>query len=169
MVSHTSSTIRASVTLRPYRDSYRAAVEALAATLQDRERSIDPNKTEGKLIQQRQVDYLLQPLSNGSGILLVAEADGMVIGYVAARKESYFTRTYEWLYVDDLCVASAYRRQGIGSMLLAEVERYAREVFHVQHVRIGVLAGNDNAHRLYKSLGFVEQEIELHKDLNPHA
>src|SRR5215468_7213836 len=107
------------VTVRPYDSKDRAAVEELAAVLQDFERGIEPLKSDGRAIQKQHLDYLLQPLEKGEGVLLVAEADGKIVGYVAARKESHYTRTYEWLYVDDLCVANSHRKQGIGSLLLA--------------------------------------------------
>jgi ribosomal protein S18 acetylase RimI-like enzyme len=66
--------------------------------------------------------------------------------------------------VETLSVASGARGQGIGSALLEAVEARLREL-GISDVVIGVMAGNDDARRLYEKLGFKPFVTELIKRL----
>jgi ribosomal protein S18 acetylase RimI-like enzyme len=58
-------------------------------------------------------------------------------------------------YIDNLAVMPAFRGKGIGSKLIAHVEKSAQEK---GYSKVSILADeeNDKAYKLYKSLGFVE-------------
>lgn len=72
--------------------------------------------------------------------------------------------TYGFAYLSDLAVASSARKRGIGRLLVAECENIARAAGR-RWLRLGVLAGNGNARRFYKDLGFEEISLELEKNL----
>jgi ribosomal protein S18 acetylase RimI-like enzyme len=67
--------------------------------------------------------------------------------------------------VAELVVRSGLRRRGVGSALLQAAERYAREA-GASELRIGVLADNDAAQRLYASQGFRPYLSTLTKPLD---
>ena len=77
------------------------------------------------------------------GRLDVAEADGVVCGFVAFQRNSL-----NWLYVDP----DRYR-QGVGRALLRHAIGLSGPVISTQ-----ALAGNEPAIALYRSEGFVEIE-----------
>lgn len=97
--------------------------------------------------------------------LLVAEADGKIVGYL-----------YGFLYqvpdiwvqpvaiLDALFVAEAYRRMGCGSMLLAEFEKFARENGACR-VELKVLSENTKALALYSRLSFKEARKYMNLEL----
>jgi ribosomal protein S18 acetylase RimI-like enzyme len=58
--------------------------------------------------------------------LIVAEIDGMVIGYTVVHWVPFPMVQGREAYVSDLLVRREWRDQGLGSLLLAEVEERAR-------------------------------------------
>jgi ribosomal-protein-alanine N-acetyltransferase len=72
--------------------------------------------------------------------------------------------TQAYAYGSDLVVLPAYRRRGIGRALLERAEAYARGE-GARVLRVGVLAKNEAAARLYRSLGFGDCTIQLNKPL----
>ncbi len=81
--------------------------------------------------------------------ILVALADEMVAGFVA-----YSCDELAWLYVDP-----ALARRGIGTLLVKHVIKSTM----IRPLNVEVLAGNDPAINLYKSMGFVTTEIRSGK------
>jgi ribosomal protein S18 acetylase RimI-like enzyme len=98
---------------------------------------------------------------------MVAEEDGAVVGFICvwARvppddpSEVRFSA-----HVSDLVVLPRFRRRGVGRALLARGEAYARER-GAERLRIGVLARNQGARRLYLDSGFREVFVLLTKVL----
>lgn len=78
--------------------------------------------------------------------VIVAERDGMVLGFAAYTEEEL-----AWLYVDPAAV-----RKGIGSRLV----RCFLESTAVRPLTIEVLAGNAPALALYQSLGFSVKDTQ---------
>ena len=81
---------------------------------------------------------------------------------------TFFFTYYSWsgkaLYLDDLYVQDAYRKQGIGKMLLDEVIQLAKNS-HCKKLRWQVSKWNSNAIAFYKSLGAEVDEVEINCDL----
>ena len=67
-------------------------------------------------------------------------------------------------HVSDLVVLPAWRDRGIGRALLARGETHARSR-GAERLRIGVLARNEGARRLYGAEGFREVYVLLAKPL----
>lgn len=88
-------------------------------------------------------------LNNSFSIFLVAEEEGALLGYVSANC------SFETGYINNLAVAPAHRRQGIGKMLLDALEEQALRR-DVQTLTLEVRPSNLPARRLYKQLGYEE-------------
>ncbi|MFE2046059.1 GNAT family N-acetyltransferase [Streptomyces sp. NPDC059477] len=85
------------------------------------------------------------------GALLLAEADGELVGTVIAGFDGWRCHLYR------LAVRPGHRRRGIGSALLAAAEE--------RFVRLGgrradamVLTGNERAHHAWRAAGYAPQE-----------
>lgn len=91
-------------------------------------------------------------------LLLVAERDGEVVGYAAAR---ITPSASAWDFGDrvgrleTLAVAPADRSHGLGTAIVNEVRRHWRDA-GVRAATVTVIAGNDDALRFYERLGTVE-------------
>ena len=89
--------------------------------------------------------------------LLLAREDGRVFGLALVQDKdtppypAFIQRRYTYLM--DLVVDPEYRRQGVGRALLGAVKDWA-ESRDAEFIELGVLAQNEDAIRLYESLGF---------------
>jgi L-amino acid N-acyltransferase YncA len=81
---------------------------------------------------------------------------------------SFFIAYYSWtgkaVYLDDLYIKEAYRKQGTGKKLLDAVIDLARKE-KCRKVRWQVSKWNSNAIKFYKSLGATIDETEINCDL----
>ena len=106
--------------------------------------------------------YLRLLLAKDHFIVLVAMKDGAVIGGLAAYELEKFEQERSEIYIYDLAVASAHRREGIATALIEESKRIAAEraawVVFVQADH-----GDEPAIRLYSKLG--AREDVLHFDI----
>ncbi|MGE0350135.1 AAC(3)-I family aminoglycoside N-acetyltransferase [Hydrogenophaga sp.] len=110
-------------------------------------------------------DAWLQRLLAGDAFIAVAALAGeKVVGGLAAYVLPKFEQARSEIYIYDLAVDAAHRRQGIATALIEELQRVARErgayVIFVQADH-----GDDPAIALYSKLG-VREDV-LHFDLDP--
>jgi ribosomal protein S18 acetylase RimI-like enzyme len=94
----------------------------------------------------------------------VAETDDKnIVGFA-----TFFFTYYSWsgkaLYLDDLYVQDAYRKLGIGKMLLDEVIALAKNN-GCKKIRWQVSKWNDYAIAFYKSIGAEIDDVEINCDL----
>ena len=148
----------------PGRD--RNGLRSCIVEMQDFEQSIEPMLPAGVNMADAYVELLVNRCSGTSGRVFVAEADQTVVGFVAviARvdPDEPDEEATPYTYISDLVVLPAYRRRGIGSALLRQAEAYARER-GMTLLRINVLAKNQVAGQLYRTLGFSDYRIQLAK------
>jgi len=82
---------------------------------------------------------------------IIAEDDGQPAGY-ALFFPFYSTWTGSGVFLEDLFVSEPFRGRGIGTALLSEVARMARQQ-GCRSIRLDVLDSNAPAIAFYKSLG----------------
>lgn len=61
-----------------------------------------------------------------------------------------------------ISVKKDYWRNGIGSAVMEELIRFAKEHKNIKNISLGVKASNQNAIRLYEKFGF--EKVGIHKD-----
>jgi ribosomal protein S18 acetylase RimI-like enzyme len=97
--------------------------------------------------------------SNPDAPVYVYEKDGEVLGYVfleIRHQDSGSLQALSTLYIDDLCVDSAHRGEGIGRILYEKALEIARER-GCHNVTLHVWEGNDEARGFYEHLGMKPQ------------
>jgi ribosomal protein S18 acetylase RimI-like enzyme len=103
------------------------------------------------------------------GCQLVAEREGVILAYaccVIEEASAYMAdahRCHAWLA--ELIVADTARGQGLGEALVRACECHVAAQ-GVATMRIGALAGNAAANRLYEKLGYAAYMIERQKRLD---
>lgn len=111
---------------------------------------------------QPSASYLRNLLGSDSFIALAAIHDDEVVGGIAAYELRKFEQQRSEVYIYDLAVAAAYRRQGIATALIQELGRVAgSRGAYVMFVQAD--AGDDAAIALYSKLG--RREEVLHFDI----
>lgn len=153
--------------IRDYEASrHRRQLRACVVELQDFERGLEATLPKGEAMADRYLAHMLDRCAGSAGRIFVAEADGGVVGFVGvlARVVPEPDEAQAYAYVSDLVVLPAYRRRGIGRALLERAEAYARGE-GARALRVGVLAKNEAAARLYRSLGFGDYTTQLNKPL----
>src|SRR5690606_10206115 len=109
-------------------------------------------------------DWLAKQLGKDAIILLVAEAEGRVVGGITAYELPKLERACSEIYLYDLAVDEAYRRRGVATALIAELQHIAdRTGAWVVFVQADY--GDDPAVALYTKLG--AREDVMHFDLPP--
>jgi ribosomal protein S18 acetylase RimI-like enzyme len=157
------------VVIRQAQRGDRAALERCFSELQSFERSLERNRAESKLICSQYIDGLLADCATMSGAIVVAEVNGLVAGFACVLSrmpsDNIIELESECAYVTDLVVLEPFRRSGLGARLIQAVEAHA-VASGATRIRVGVLAANLGAHRLYRTLGYQDSEIVLEKRLS---
>jgi diamine N-acetyltransferase len=89
--------------------------------------------------------------------------DSKIVGFA-----SFFFAYYSWsgkaIYLDDLYITNAYRKQGIGKMLLQQIIELAKNS-SCKKVRWQVSKWNTNAIEFYQKMNAAIDETEINCDL----
>lgn len=92
-------------------------------------------------------------IEGDAAIVVVAEGDdGALLGYATGHHTYETGHAERGIYVGDLYVVPARRRQGIARMLLAALAR-AGHAGGARHLWLTAREGNAGAHALYRRLG----------------
>ena len=111
--------------------------------------------------QQRKARHLDADLAREEAMILVAEVDRLVVGYIS----TWIDRAAGQGFIPNLAVDQAWRGTGIGRGLIQRAVAYFREQ-GVAQVRIETLDQNDVGQKLYPSLGFQEVARQIHYCMN---
>ncbi len=87
----------------------------------------DLNRSEGDPTGFVSAETVARDLATGRISVVVAEAEGAVIGYCLYHVGYEATYAANGLYIVDLFVVDGWRRAGVGGALIAEVARRSRE------------------------------------------
>lgn len=104
--------------------------------------------------------FLQARFDHGESVVFMAHADSGPVGF-AQLYPSYSSTALQRVFIlNDLFVAAEGRRQGVASLLLSAVERYA---FALGAVRLSLNVARDNpdAQALYEARGWY-RDVEFH-------
>lgn len=107
-------------------------------------------------------------IKNDKTPIFVYDEDNKIVGYVFCIITNHHNETsfcdHKTLYIDDLCVDSNSRGNGIGTALYEYVLKYAKDI-GCYNVTLNVWEGNDGAMEFYKNIGMKIQKIGMEKIL----
>ena len=154
--------------IREYEERDARGLEECFIELQDYEGRIDPYLADSQSVLKSYLEYMFNRGAESSGKVFVAEVDERVAGFISVwakvKSRGIEEKEYEYAYISDLVVLPAHRSLGLGRALLQRAEDYARGQ-GAEVLRIGVMAKNEGARRLYRSYGFEDRLIEMSKSL----
>lgn len=153
--------------VRPAGEADRAALIEHTIALNRFEQAFTQDRALDAASAAATIDHFARRVGD-TGLMLVAEAAGRVIGHVVLTIDSappYLAAEYRReAWVADAFVQEAWRGQGVFRAMLAVAEAHAAGA-GCRRLHIGVLAGNDRAERVYRRAGFRTYAMELVRDL----
>ena len=108
--------------------------------------------------------YLAEVLGRQSVVVLVAEDGEAIIGGLVAYVLSKLEQERSEIYIYDLAVAEAYRRQGVATDLVGTLQEIAAKI-GAWVVYVQADYGDEPAIALYTQLG--TREDVMHFDIKP--
>lgn len=99
---------------------------------------------------------------DSESICLVAEDEGVLVGYIAASPKDITYRKSKYIEIDNMGVIPEYRSQGVGKMLMDECLKIAKER-GFQKAYVNCYSANDKAINFYKKNGFGMIDVILDK------
>src|SRR5947207_11655062 len=154
------------ITIRPAIPSDVVPLGRLGAALMRQHHASDPRRF---LLTDKPEDgygrFLVSQLANPDTLVLVAEREKEIVGYVFAGLEPTSWRDLRGPcgFIHDVYVQEDTRRQGTGQSLLRAAIAWAHSRGRAQVV-LWSKSGNDGAQRLFAKLGFRETMIEMTLD-----
>ena len=156
------------VTLRRAERRDARALGKLGAALMQTHYAFDTKRflAPGEGAESGYASFLVSQLGDKDSVVLVAESDSRIVGYVFAAIEplSWKDLRDECGFIHDLLVADDARRSGVGEALLNAAIAWLREQ-KMPRVVLGTAAQNENARRLFERRGFRPTMIEMTLEL----
>ncbi|HET9327887.1 MAG TPA: GNAT family N-acetyltransferase, partial [Candidatus Eisenbacteria bacterium] len=156
------------ITIRPAVASDEAALGRYGGALMRLHHQLDPQRfitTERP--EQGYGRFLVSQLSDPESVVLVAEREGLVVGYAFAALEPMSWKELRAAcgFLHDVYVDQAARHAGVGRRLVEEAIRWLRS-HGAPRVVLGSASANDAAQRLFTQLGFRHTMTEMTLDLD---
>jgi GNAT superfamily N-acetyltransferase len=130
-----------------------AAISIRAAAASDAERLANLLTDEGYPAGQSDLAARIDRFSKAGSHVLVAEAAGVVIGFIAFHVIPRFETDERFIRVIALVVDPGERERGVARLLLADVERIAIEE-GVSFLEVTAGRHRPEARQLFESLGY---------------
>jgi ribosomal protein S18 acetylase RimI-like enzyme len=145
------------IEVRPAGESDIDAVLDIHGVVQGLMATLRPDKVKPTVDPVAGSAFFTSKLRNPRSRLAIATSDGVTVGYVwfdiGMWPESPLMRARSYVLVNNLSVAAAAQRQGVGSALMRYVEQEAAGL-GIDEVDVSHWAVNAEAKRFYASLGF---------------
>ena len=108
--------------------------------------------------------YFKKILLDKKALVLLAQENGKLIGYLAARQKNLGYRKSKCLEIENMGVIPEYRSKGIGTQLMQEGLKWAKSN-RFQKAYVSSYFQNKGAIKFYKKNGFLETDLSLEQTL----
>lgn len=118
-------------------------------------------------------NLLAQSMASNNSLFLLALSNGEIVGELTCRPSSRLA-AHKHIAILGMSVRKGWRNKGIGSMLLAEALKWAKQTKIIKRIELKVFSTNAPAIHLYKRIGFIQEGVlresvfrhgEFHDDL----
>lgn len=101
--------------------------------------------------------FLLERFNHGESVLFIAQDDDTVLGFTQMYPSFSSVSLQRTFVFNDLFVAEAGRRRGVGQALIAAAASYATSL-GARFLTLSTAKTNDGAQALYQSTGWQREE-----------
>ena len=120
----------------------------------------DPDLKRDWAISEVGKQYFQELVTDDEQVCFVAEDDNMLVGYIAAAPKELSYRKSKYLEIDNMGVNPEYRGKGVGTLLIEEVKKWAKENGY-NKLFVNSYFKNTSAIAFYKKNGFEEIDVSL--------
>ncbi|MDE1986044.1 MAG: GNAT family N-acetyltransferase [Alphaproteobacteria bacterium] len=137
--------------------------------LQQYEHALETNRRlDAQFAEEHYANLIPELLAHRGKIFIAEDPETRAVGWVAVceKEGEIYIRAEDRRYgfIAELYVVEAARGAGVGRLLIAACEDWARQL-GLTTVRIGVLAGNSRAIGAYERSGYGPYSLEVRKRL----
>ncbi len=104
--------------------------------------------------------YYKELAVNQNQICFVAEENNTLVGYIVAVPKEFDYRRGTYLEIDNMGVLTEYRGKAVGTMLVEEVKKWAKD-HDYNKLFVNSYFKNTSAVAFYKNNGFEEIDVSL--------
>ena len=128
----------------------------------DRQRFLEPHTG----AESGYASFLGSMLESEDDVVFVAEQDGAIVGYVFVALEPLSWKELRGPagFIHDVAVDETHRRAGVATKLMQVAFDWLREK-GAPRVVLWTAASNENAHTLFRQIGFRDTMIEMTMEL----
>ena len=103
-------------------------------------------------------------LNNHQEVVVVAEEDGILAGFVCAQVKKSFCYNSRYAEISEVFVNEKYRRRKIASKMIRFIEEFCMQHYALHNFELQTGEDNLGAQALYRTLGYgTDHEILLRK------
>ena len=116
--------------------------------------------------EERYKNLLQDIFNNAESLVVVAEDEGKIVGFVNSTVSNMFGDGPQHAYIDNTIIIKEYRGKGIGKKLYEYLENIFREQ-GVEGVTTDIFDNNDDSVKFHERLGYkkISKAIEMYKKL----
>ncbi len=103
--------------------------------------------------EEEYIEFLLSEINENKGVHIIAEYNGEKIAGADMTNCGY---KKEHVFEVELFVRNDFRGEGLGTMLLQELENEVKKLVKITMITLNVFGNNDGAIRLYNRFGYEE-------------
>lgn len=108
---------------------------------------------------KQDVEFIRKIINEKGSDVIIAEIDNCTVGFLLIQElitPSYACMVeHKYAFITDIIVGTNYQNQGIGSALLLEAKKWAKNR-NLDYIELNVLSENIGAFSLYERQGFNE-------------
>lgn len=123
-----------------------------------------PSWRDAKVMVDTDTEVFITALQNGAAIFIAEDEAQTPLGFVHLHPGSDHYYKAKQCHISDLIVAPVGRGQGVGKLLMAKAEAWAKENGY-QRISLNVFDGNERARKLYEELGFGADVVKYIKEI----
>lgn len=157
------------IIIRQYKERDEKEFKQSIIDLQNFECAFDPEMLSGETTVDAWFNHVIEENKQKDGQIYIAEIDGKAIGFISLRTEpkgeEILLPNIKSVFISDFIVNPEFRGKGIGKLLMAKADEYAKEK-NISYIKLSVFSANTNANEMYHKLGFENQSITMLKKLN---
>lgn len=154
------------IIIREYKEQDEKALKQSIIDLQNYECAFDPEMLSGEETVDAWFNHVLEENKQKDGRIYIAENNKKAIGFISLRIEpkgnEILLPSVKSVFITDFIIQKEFRGKGIGKMLLAKADEYAKTK-SISYIKLSVFAANTNVVELYHKLGFKDHDITMLK------